>query len=496
MNVLRRGRSISARLTRMNLMVGGLALVLACASFFGYDLLSFRQSLIGSLATESQIIGANTVSALTFDDQQAATATLSALRNAPHVIAAAVFTSDGVLFASYTREGHAAVSIPPRLAPGEMSARWSEGSNILVGSRIAFRGQSIGTVYILAETSEVLTRAKHYAAISAFILMLCLLCALVVTSHFRRLLASPLIDLAQTARVVTVKKDYSTRARDDAGEVEEVSVLVSSFNEMLGQIEERDRALQQAKEELEKRVEERTAELRAANKELEAFSYSVAHDLRGPLDVIGNIGYLLQHTAGPLDEASRELVEQLLLGTRRMSGLINDLLHLSRATSTGLHTGPIDLSEMAQSIADDLQQTEPERSVEFRIARGARVIADKNLLRVALENLLGNAWKYTSKLDRTLIEFGVSRNGGDCVYFVRDNGAGFDPHFADRLFEPFQRLHTQKEFPGTGIGLATVERIIGRHGGRVWAEGQVDRGATIYFTLPEGRVGEGCAAQT
>jgi light-regulated signal transduction histidine kinase (bacteriophytochrome) len=150
---------------------------------------------------------------------------------------------------------------------------------------------------------------------------------------------------------------------------------------------------------------------------------------------------------------------------------------------------------MAQSIANSLQQADPERPVEFRIARGAKAIADENLLRVALENLLGNAWKYTSKQDRTLIEFGVSRNGGDCVYFVRDNGAGFDPHFADRLFEPFQRLHTQKEFPGTGIGLATVERIIGRHGGRVWAEGQVDRGATIYFTLPEGRVSEGCAAQ-
>jgi signal transduction histidine kinase len=169
--------------------------------------------------------------------------------------------------------------------------------------------------------------------------------------------------------------------------------------------------------------------------------------------------------------------------------LINDLLNLSRATSTGLHTRPIDLSEMAQSVANDLQQAEPERRAEFRIASGARVIADENLLRVTLENLLGNAWKYTSKLDRTLIEFGFFGGGGDCVYFVRDNGAGFDPHFADRLFEPFQRLHTQKEFPGTGIGLATVERIIARHGGRVWADGEVDRGATIYFTLPEGRVG-------
>jgi len=490
MNVLRGGRSISAKLTRMNVTVSALALVLACASFFGYDLVSFRQMLLGSLATESEIIGANSVSALTFDDQQAANATLSALRNSPHVIAAAIFTGGGELFASYTRPGNASVTILPRLGPRQNSARWRQDGNILLGTRIEFRGQTIGAVYILTETSEVWMRAEHYAAISAGILLLCLVCALLVTSHFRRLLASPLIGLAQTARVVTLRKDYSIRARDDAGEVEEVSILVSSFNEMLGQIEERDRALQQAKEELEKRVEERTAELRAANKELEAFSYSVAHDLRGPLDVIGNIGYLLQHASGcSADEGTQVLVKQLLQGTSRMSGLINDLLNLSRATSAGLHTCPIDLSEMAQSVADSLQQAEPERRVEFRIARGAKAIADENLMRVVLENLLGNAWKYTSKVEGALIEFGFFGGGSDCVYFVRDNGAGFNPHFADRLFQPFERLHTQNEFPGTGIGLATVQRIIARHGGRVWAEGEVDRGATVYFTLPEGRVG-------
>ncbi len=333
MNALRSGRSISAKLTRMNVMVSALALLLACASFFGYDLVSFRQMLIGSLATESQIIGANSVSALTFDDQQAANATLSALRNSPRVIAAAVFTHGGALFASYTRSGSAPVAIVPRLGPRQASARWGQGSNILLGSRIEFRGQSIGAVYILAETTEVWMRAEHYAAISAFILLLCLVCALLVTSHFRRLLAGPLIGLAATARVVTLKKEYPVRAGDDAGEVEEVSVLVDSFNAMLGQIEESDRALQQAKEQLEKRVEERTAELQAANKELEAFSYSVAHDLRGPLDVIGNIGYLLQHASDSSDAGTQVLVEQLLQGTRRMSALINDLLNLSRATS-------------------------------------------------------------------------------------------------------------------------------------------------------------------
>jgi light-regulated signal transduction histidine kinase (bacteriophytochrome) len=270
---------------------------------------------------------------------------------------------------------------------------------------------------------------------------------------------------------------------------------------MLGQIEQRDRDLQAAKDELERRVAKRTEELTAANRELEAFSYSVAHDLRGPLDVIGNIAFLLQQEAGSptADENLRTLTAELLRGTERMAALIDDLLNLSRATRAPMPAVPVDLSKMATAIANTLQASDPERKVSFRIAPGAKVMGDENLLRVVLDNLLRNAWKYTSKRAEAKIEFGFFPDVEGCVYYVRDNGAGFDAKFADRLFQPFQRLHTQNEFPGTGIGLATVRRIVVRHGGRVWAEGKVDEGATVYFTLDpdhaNGSLGAGASCE-
>ncbi len=485
MSNYRNSRSISVKLTRMNFIVSATALLLACISFFAYDLYSFRQSLIGSLTTEAQIIGANSVSALMFLDHQAAETTLSALKNSRHVLSCAVFDSSGQLFATYTRPGNRSKSIQPALKPGQETARWTDGSNIILGSRIDFQGQTVGAVYILAETNEVLGHARSYGMIAVMILLLCLICALLVTSKFRRILADPLIDLAETAKIVSDRKDYSIRAME-AGEVHEVSTVVTSFNQMLTQIEEQNRELRHAKEDLEKRVEERTMELSAANKELEAFSYSVAHDLRGPLDVIGNIGFLLGVSpAVSEDESTKGLVDELLRGTGKMSDLIADLLNLSRATRVHLDVKEIDLSEMASSIVRGLQDCDPDRVAQITISPEMRVVADESLLCIVLENLLRNAWKYTSKVRLAEIEFGSFEQDSRTIYFIRDNGAGFDPRLSDRLFQPFQRLHTESEFPGTGIGLATVQRVIARHGGRVWAEGDLDKGATAYFTLYE-----------
>ena len=476
-------RSISAKLTRMNFIVSATALLLAFASFFAYDSYTFRQSLIRSLATESQIIGANSVSALTFDDPQAAETTLSALQNSPQVLSGAVFNSDDQVFATYTRPGGSEAAITPKLRPGEKTARWVVGGKILLGSRIESRGKAVGSVYILATTSEVFNHARTYGVISMVILFLCLIAALLMTSRFRRILADPLIGLADIANIVSTEKDYSIRAAD-AGEVQEISVVVSSFNEMLRQIQQQNRDLSEAKEDLERRVEDRTVELTAANKELEAFSYSVAHDLRGPLDVIGNIGFLLSHSELlSNDAAASGQIDELLRGTRKMSTLIGDLLNLSRASRIQLHAKTINLGELAASIIETLQAEEPDRLVKFTIARDAKVVADENLLCIVLDNLLRNAWKYTSKVEFAEIEFGTMDEKNRRVYFVRDNGAGFDPRLSSRLFQPFQRLHTQSEFPGTGIGLATVQRILARHGGRVWAKGETGHGATFFFSM-------------
>ena len=237
-------------------------------------------------------------------------------------------------------------------------------------------------------------------------------------------------------------------------------------------------------EELEARVGERTRELETANKELEAFSYSVSHDLRAPLRHIDGFSQILLDTyQDKLDEAGRKHLGTVRNAAKRMSDLIDALLELSRVSRAELRRGPVNLSDVARAAIGELQAGEPERSVRWEIEDHLTAEGDARLVRVVIDNLLGNAWKVTSKSPEPKIAFGAEQHDGVPAYFVRDNGAGFDMAYAAKLFRPFQRLHGESEFPGTGIGLATVHRIVTRHGGRAWAEGAVRGGATFFFTL-------------
>jgi PAS domain S-box-containing protein len=236
--------------------------------------------------------------------------------------------------------------------------------------------------------------------------------------------------------------------------------------------------------ELEQRVGQRTAQLEVANEELEAFAYSVSHDLRAPLRALDGFSLaLLEDYTDGLDATAQDYLGRVRAASQRMGVLIDDLLGLSRVTRREMVLEDVDLSAVARRIVERFQQEQPERSVEFAIADGLRAQADPGLLEIVLDNLVGNAWKFTSKRKSAHIEFAVDGEGGEDVYHVRDDGAGFDPTYAGKLFAPFQRLHSMSEFPGTGIGLATVQRIVHRHGGRCWAEGAPGIGATVYFTL-------------
>ncbi|MCI0717868.1 MAG: PAS domain S-box protein, partial [Acidobacteria bacterium] len=231
-------------------------------------------------------------------------------------------------------------------------------------------------------------------------------------------------------------------------------------------------------------LRERSVQLEAANKELEAFAYSVSHDLRAPLRAIHGFSQaLLQDCADKLDDIGRNYLQRVCRAAERMAALIDDLLNLSRVTRAEIQRETVDLSAAAHTIAFELEAREPHRSVEFNIAERLVATGDPRLLGLALHNLLDNAWKFTAKRSRARIALGVEERNGRPTYFVRDNGAGFDMAYAGKMFGAFQRFHALTEFPGTGIGLATVQRIIHRHGGEIWAEGEVDKGATFYFTL-------------
>jgi signal transduction histidine kinase len=225
-------------------------------------------------------------------------------------------------------------------------------------------------------------------------------------------------------------------------------------------------------------------ELASANKELEAFSYSVSHDLRNPLNrILGFSDILLEGYSDKLDDEGKNHLDRIIKNAVRMKRIMDDLLHLSRISRKGVQRQDVDLSKIAASVVAELREAQPDRGATVDIQEGIAAFADVKLIEVALSNLLGNAWKFTSKIKNAGIQFGTFKEEGKIVYYVRDNGAGFDQRFSEKLFLPFHRLHSEDEFEGTGIGLATVQRIIHRHGGKVWAEGEPGKGAAFYFTL-------------
>jgi PAS domain S-box len=237
--------------------------------------------------------------------------------------------------------------------------------------------------------------------------------------------------------------------------------------------------------ELEQRVNERTSQLEAANKELEAFSYSVSHDLRAPLRSIDGFSQvLLEEYKDNLDTQGQNYLARVRLGAQRMGHLIDDMLQLSRISRSDMNIQQVNLSRIAQDIINNLMDEEPDRNIQFSIQTEILVQGDQNLLQIALNNLVENAWKFTSQHPTAYVEIGTIQQNGQPVYFVRDDGAGFDMKYAQKLFGAFQRLHTVNEFPGTGVGLATVQRIIHRHGGQIWADSEKEKGATFYFTIP------------
>ncbi len=581
-------------------------LVLTCAAFITYEVVTYRRALAVGLRARAEIIGANSTAALAFQNEADAADVLAALRADPRMVAAALYDNDGHLFARYPADA------PSNFFPAfPESAAQHFGPNAFTTFRPVMQdGRRLGTVYIRSDLSALTERYRAYAVLVLVVLGSAILLAFALSSWLQTRIAQPIFELAGTARSVSERRDYALRARKVSDD--ELGLLTDSFNDMLAEIQQRDLALRtsearqrailasaldgivtmdhegrivefnpaaetlfgharadvvgrrlvdlivppalreryrrilergigdddalverrteltglrangeevplevtitrvrqegppmytgfmrditerrRAEEEirqltagLERRVAARTAELEVANAELEAFSYSVSHDLRAPLRAIEGFSKILQEEfTGGLAPGARAYFDKVREATRNMTRLIEDLLTLSRISRAEMRHEDVDLNALGREVALGLQRAQPERAVQFRIADGMHVQGDPGFLRIALDNLMRNAWKFTSRHGTAVIELGCELQDGQSVFYVRDDGAGFDMAHAKNLFRPFKRMHRQSEFEGDGVGLATVQRVIARHGGRVWAEGEVEKGATVYFTL-------------
>jgi signal transduction histidine kinase len=479
-----RQASVKNKLILTSVLGSGAALLLVGAVITRYDLVSLRNALVQRMSVQAAIVGANAASALLFNDPESAEATLAALKGDPRILAAGLYTEDRRLFATYGSDPLNGARLMEDSLSDARDVHRVSGGRLVLSKGIPFERRTIGTVVIVSDLQEINSSMTRDLVILVSLLLASLLLALVISSRLQRDISQPILDLAQTARRVSQEKDYSVRASGDRRD--EIGTLVTAFNEMLSEIRQQEDALRAAHDRLEQRVAERTVQLEAANKELEAFSYSVSHDLRAPLRHIAGFADMLETGSQALDDAGRRCVQKISQAAGRMGQLIDDLLVFSRMGRSEMQAGTVNLGSLLQEVLVEFQPDAKDRSIDWKIGPLPSVCGDRAMLRLVLGNLVSNALKYTGKSANPRIEIGVAQDTDrEVVIFVRDNGVGFDMAYASKLFGVFQRLHRADEFEGTGIGLANVQRIIHRHGGRTWAEGQLGRGAAFYFSLPK-----------
>jgi signal transduction histidine kinase len=469
---------INRKLIVVIVLTCGLALVLSGVAIVIADTVLYRASVRHDLKTLAEIVAANSQAALSFQNPKDAQEILATLKARPFMKQSCIYTSDLNLFAQYSISNGS--STCPKAE--EASSERIVGDRLLLFHPILFKDKKIGTLFFEYQLGEIASRQRLYTAMVAIIALVSMLLALLLSSKWRRLISGPIASLAHSAKTITETKDYSIRAErltdDDLG------LLVNAFNEMLGNIQQRDAELSTARDELEQRVVQRTAQLVAVNKELEAFTYSVAHDLRAPLRHIDAFSRILSEEAqAELSPEANKYVERIIQAARQMGHLVDDLLNLSRVGRKELTLQVTGLNSVVDDVRADLKPDMEGRQIEWKIGTLPFVEADPALLKQVFTNLLSNSVKYTRPRECAVIEVGSMDTNGHSSIFVRDNGVGFSMKYADKLFGIFQRLHRQEDFEGTGIGLATVQRIINKHGGRIWAEAELDRGATFYFTL-------------
>ena len=484
--------TLRGKLLFVVLVTSGLALLISGSAMVVYELRDFKQTWVDDLTAQADILGLAAAPALQFQDPEAANEYLSLLQAKPGITSAAIYTPSGSIFASYSAPGN---KLPNPGLP-DVDGHQFVSDELVLFKRIVTEGEIIGTVGLRADYN-LSGRLFDYLGILTAIMLLSLAGAAVISDRLQRTITRPIFAVTSVARQVMENRDFSLRAPKST--TDEIGLLVDAFNDMLNELGRRAHVLERANieqrraeeelralnAELEDRVDARTSELETANKELESFSYSVSHDLRAPLRAISGFSNLLwedHHKA--LDEEAQRKLGIIRAQADRMGLLIDDLLAFSRLGRKAMDPTTLDMAELAQNTYERLRQQDEARNAEFRLGKIPPARGDRRLMEQVWFNLLSNALKFSAQKEAPIVEVGAIVDENEYVYFVRDNGAGFDPRYGHKLFGVFQRLHDDSEFPGTGVGLALVHRIVARHGGRIWADSRPGDGATFHFTLP------------
>jgi len=474
--MLFRDLPIRKKLLRGIFLINGIVLLVTCLTFFIYEFYIFRKSTLEKLSTIGKILAVNTTAALAFDDAEDARETLAALKTETHIVLACLYDKDGNIFARYPAT--APDSAYP-LKPGTGSYRFT-AAHLAGFEPVLQDSKTLGTLYLKSDLGTMYERMRLYAMIVALVILISFVLAYLLSKILQKTISGPVLSLAKTAGIISDEKNYSVRAVRTGKD--ELGALTDAFNQMLEQIEEQDRYLSEFNRNLEQKVDDRTAELEKVNKEQEAFSYSISHDLRAPLrGIVGFTAMLEERYGNQLDAEAGRILGIIRSNTLRMGVLIDDLLGFSRLGRQEIIKKNIDTGELVKQV---IAEAGGDGAVTWKIGELPPSFCDINTIRQVWINLVSNAVKYSRNSEPPVVEIGALQDKEQVTFFVKDNGAGFDPKYLDKLFKVFQRLHSTAEFEGTGIGLAIVEKVISKHGGRVWAEAEKNKGATFYFSLP------------
>ncbi|WP_250654820.1 ATP-binding protein [Alkalimarinus coralli] len=481
---------IKKKLTMVIMTSTLLAVVLLSAVFIAYEYVSLRNNMIKEFSTTSKIIANRSHAAILFSDTATLQENVDSLKIHGDVEATCLYSEVDDILAHFNKNPEYKDSKSTSLSgcPDHPSRNLNHFDEryYQVSQPIVVDGDPMGLLYIRVSLGSLNKHLSTYVIATGIFSLLIIFTVFIISSFLQNYITTPLLLLKDTASQVTKKKDYSLRATKESHD--EIGDLVDTFNTMLSTIQEQNHIITEDAEGLEIKVNERTKELAMANKELEAFSYSVSHDLRAPLRAIDGFSKALLEDYGPeLDKTAHDYLGRVRAASQKMGVLISSLLQLSRVTRKQIKDTHFDLSDMIMHIVHQLREDEPNRVIDVQIQPEMYIMADPQLMEVALDNLIGNAWKYTKYEKFPKIEIGYYVENGHTIYFIKDNGAGFDEKYAKNLFTAFQRLHSPEQFDGTGIGLATVYRIMHRHHGDIWAKSTVGKGATFYFTLYDDR---------